>query len=88
MGFSRKEYWSGAPLPSPERVQKRPNNQRVHWRSEEAKYIGFSLVETAAVFDWLDCPPMKINWTPDFVPDFLRQNRMCGHLYLSDSTKN
>ena len=26
--------------------------------------------------------------TPDIFPDFLRQNRMCGHLYGSDSTKN
>ena len=27
MGFSRQEYWSGVPLPSPYKVNKMPNNQ-------------------------------------------------------------
>ena len=43
MGFSRQEYWSGVPLPSPENGTDEPNLQD---RTREAD-IGNRLVDTA-----------------------------------------
>ena len=60
MGFSRQEYWSGLPFPSPGDLPRGTRDQivNIHWILEKArvlqKNVYFCFIDYAKAFDYVD----------------------------------